>query len=176
MGLEGGNNAQKAMAEDSLCACPPDLRLWVEKVFCFRSVWWSVLQMQRLGLALSLQEGEGSIPGLGTKIPHAVHYDKKKKQTEKRFKLTVHLEQDMKQRTNKGRGFGRSCPSSPVTRGVCRTAGSYSFVSTQPRPHHPHLPPGHACQPGRLSRGYHALNTWLNMHCSRGWSHTCHVT
>ena len=47
MGLEGGNNAQKAMAKDSLHARPPDLRLRVEKVFWFRSMWWSILQMRK---------------------------------------------------------------------------------------------------------------------------------
>ena len=41
------------------------------------------LAVQRLGLALSLQEGEGSIPGLGTKILHAVHYDKKRNKQKK---------------------------------------------------------------------------------------------
>ena len=40
---------------------------------------WNFLAVQWLGLHASTAEGMGSIPGQGTKIPHAVRYGLRKK-------------------------------------------------------------------------------------------------
>ena len=44
------------------------------------------LAIQWLGLHASTAEGMGSIPGQGTKIPHATQHDQKKKKKERKEK------------------------------------------------------------------------------------------